>query len=161
MEKFMDHYGNVAAERKLRTPGSKVRALPSSKRRTAAWRRLRSRLVATSELEHGKLRLPRSKRGSVGAPEVAGGVRARAWHAAATRQQAATKLVASCKQRMPSFGRPAVAATKLVTSVKHRMPSFGRLAAAAMKLVTSVKHRMPSFGRPAAGACSLRRSCRA
>ncbi|KAE8997557.1 hypothetical protein PR001_g19549, partial [Phytophthora rubi] len=23
MEKFMDHYGNVAAERKLRTPGSK------------------------------------------------------------------------------------------------------------------------------------------
>ncbi|KAE8974500.1 hypothetical protein PF011_g24838 [Phytophthora fragariae] len=26
MEKFMDHYGNVAAERKLRTPGSKVRA---------------------------------------------------------------------------------------------------------------------------------------
>ncbi|KAE9273164.1 hypothetical protein PR003_g29987 [Phytophthora rubi] len=25
MEKFMDHYGNVAAERKLRTPGSKRR----------------------------------------------------------------------------------------------------------------------------------------
>ncbi|KAE8958507.1 hypothetical protein PR002_g30845 [Phytophthora rubi] len=25
MEKLMDHYGNVAAERKLRTPGSKVR----------------------------------------------------------------------------------------------------------------------------------------
>ncbi|KAE9034764.1 hypothetical protein PR001_g9599, partial [Phytophthora rubi] len=23
MEKFMDHYGNVAAKRKLRTPGSK------------------------------------------------------------------------------------------------------------------------------------------
>ncbi|KAE9009524.1 hypothetical protein PR003_g22143 [Phytophthora rubi] len=25
MEKFMDHYGNVAAEHKLRTPGSKRR----------------------------------------------------------------------------------------------------------------------------------------
>ncbi|KAE9007382.1 hypothetical protein PF011_g11150 [Phytophthora fragariae] len=46
MEKLMDHYGNVASERFLRTPGSKVPA---------------SRLVAASALEHGKLRLPSSK----------------------------------------------------------------------------------------------------
>ncbi|KAE9283110.1 hypothetical protein PF008_g27481 [Phytophthora fragariae] len=48
METFMDHYGNVAAERKLRTPGSKR--------------------VAESALAHGMLRLPGSKRDSVGAP---------------------------------------------------------------------------------------------
>ncbi|KAE8963272.1 hypothetical protein PF004_g19010 [Phytophthora fragariae] len=48
MEKLMDHCGNVAAERKLRTPGSKVRAA--------------ARLVAASALEHGKLRLASSKR---------------------------------------------------------------------------------------------------
>ncbi|KAE8993413.1 hypothetical protein PR001_g20678, partial [Phytophthora rubi] len=88
MEKLMDHYGNVTAERKLRTPGSKVRAaarlvaaselehgelrLASSKRRPAAWWRrpssgtavaqqAASRLVAASELAHGMLRLPGSK----------------------------------------------------------------------------------------------------
>ncbi|KAE9195851.1 hypothetical protein PF005_g17110 [Phytophthora fragariae] len=62
MEKLMDHYGNVAAERKLRTPGSKVRAA--------------SRLVAASELEHGKLRLPSSKRCPARVTEDGGGVRA-------------------------------------------------------------------------------------
>ncbi|KAE9228540.1 hypothetical protein PF004_g11041 [Phytophthora fragariae] len=56
MEKLMDHYGNVAAERKLRTPGSKVRAASGRKHATAA-----SRLVPASELEHGKLRLASSK----------------------------------------------------------------------------------------------------
>ncbi|KAE8962837.1 hypothetical protein PR002_g29483 [Phytophthora rubi] len=48
MEKLMDHYGNVATERKLPTPGSKVRAASGS-------------VVAASELEHGKLRLASSK----------------------------------------------------------------------------------------------------
>ncbi|KAE9182007.1 hypothetical protein PF004_g24369 [Phytophthora fragariae] len=50
MEKFMDHYGNVAAERKLRTPGSKRRPAGSG-------------------------------------VEAGGGVRARAWQAAAGQQQ--------------------------------------------------------------------------
>ncbi|KAE9004447.1 hypothetical protein PR002_g17059 [Phytophthora rubi] len=71
MEKLMDHYGNVAAERKLRTPGSKVRAASGSvvaaselehgKLRLASSKVPASRLVAASELEHGKLRLASSK----------------------------------------------------------------------------------------------------
>ncbi|KAE9162492.1 hypothetical protein PF005_g30828 [Phytophthora fragariae] len=73
MEKLMDHYGNVAAERKLRTPGSKVRGRlvasveASGGVRARAWQaaapqqQAASRLVAASELEHGKLRLPSSK----------------------------------------------------------------------------------------------------
>ncbi|KAE8966969.1 hypothetical protein PR001_g28239, partial [Phytophthora rubi] len=74
MEKLMDHYGNVAAERKLRTPGSK--------RRRGWWRR------------------PRSSMASCGWPAVSGvkaggGVRARAWQAAAPQQQAASRLVAA------------------------------------------------------------------
>ncbi|KAE9214943.1 hypothetical protein PF004_g14892 [Phytophthora fragariae] len=59
MEKLMDHYGNVAAERKLRTPGSKRRpagrfvlvAAPGSVAASA------SRLVVASALAHGMLRL--------------------------------------------------------------------------------------------------------
>ncbi|KAE8972214.1 hypothetical protein PF005_g24674 [Phytophthora fragariae] len=38
MEKLMDHYGNVTAERKLRTPGSK--------RRRGWWRRPSSSVVS-------------------------------------------------------------------------------------------------------------------
>ncbi|KAE9034972.1 hypothetical protein PR001_g9504 [Phytophthora rubi] len=55
METLMDHYGNVAAERKLRTPGSKVRGCAA--RQEAA----SGSVVAASELEHGKLRLASSK----------------------------------------------------------------------------------------------------
>ncbi|KAE9263192.1 hypothetical protein PR003_g33244, partial [Phytophthora rubi] len=71
-----------------------------------------SRLVAASELEHGKLRLasskrrqgwwrrPRSSMASCGSPaasgvKAGGGVRARAWQAAAGQQQAASRLVAA------------------------------------------------------------------
>ncbi|KAE9212009.1 hypothetical protein PF004_g15751 [Phytophthora fragariae] len=91
MEKLMDHYGNVAAERKLRTPGSQ--RCPAGRfvlvagvggvgggandcsalvlHATAA-----SRLVAASELEHGKLRLASSKRRRARVTEDGGGVRA-------------------------------------------------------------------------------------
>ncbi|KAE9007323.1 hypothetical protein PR001_g16992, partial [Phytophthora rubi] len=67
MEKLMDHYGNDAAERKLRTPGSK--------RRPAAW-----------------WRRPSSSMASCGWPaasgvDAGGGVRSRAWQAAAGQQQ--------------------------------------------------------------------------
>ncbi|KAE9347553.1 hypothetical protein PR003_g6876 [Phytophthora rubi] len=57
MEKLMDHYGNVAAERKLRTPGSKRRPAGSG-------------------------------------VEAGGGVRARAWQAAAGKQQGSWSLLA-------------------------------------------------------------------
>ncbi|KAE9184681.1 hypothetical protein PF002_g26366 [Phytophthora fragariae] len=80
MEKLMDHCGNVAAERKLRTPGSKQRR---------GWWRPASRLVAACELEHGKRRLANSKR-----REDGGGVRVRAWQAAAGQQQDSLSLMA-------------------------------------------------------------------
>ncbi|KAE8987397.1 hypothetical protein PF005_g21144 [Phytophthora fragariae] len=72
MEKLMDHCGNVAAERKLRTPGSKVRGWWRGGEvgggvRARAWQaaagqqQAAARLVAASELEHGKLRLASGK----------------------------------------------------------------------------------------------------
>ncbi|KAE8966436.1 hypothetical protein PR003_g28590 [Phytophthora rubi] len=59
MEKNMDQYGNVAAERNCARPeasGIRQQAAPGS--------------VAASALAHGLLQLPGSKRGSVGAPRL-------------------------------------------------------------------------------------------
>ncbi|KAE9180884.1 hypothetical protein PF005_g16200 [Phytophthora fragariae] len=80
MEKFMDHYGNVAAERKLRTPGSKRR--PAGRfvvvwwRAWRWWRRERWICIAFA---------------CYSGVEAGGGVRARAWQAAAGQQQAAAE----------------------------------------------------------------------
>ncbi|KAE9274486.1 hypothetical protein PR003_g29594 [Phytophthora rubi] len=101
MEKFMDHYGNVAAERKLRTPGSE--------RRPAAWWRHPSSSMASSGWP------------AASGVEASGGVRARAWQAAAGMQQAASRLVAASelehgKLRLASSKVPAsrlVAASEL------------------------------------------------
>ncbi|KAE8994615.1 hypothetical protein PR002_g19871 [Phytophthora rubi] len=87
MEKLMDHCGNVAAERKLRTPGSKRRPAGSGVEasggvRARAWQAAAGqlqaalRIVAASELEHGKLRLASSKRRRARVTEDGGGVRA-------------------------------------------------------------------------------------
>ncbi|KAE9012505.1 hypothetical protein PR002_g14784 [Phytophthora rubi] len=59
MEKLMHHCGNVAAERKLRTPGCKRCPVASSVRQQAAPGSVAvsaSRLVAASVLAHGMLR---------------------------------------------------------------------------------------------------------
>ncbi|KAE9266136.1 hypothetical protein PF008_g31681 [Phytophthora fragariae] len=124
MEKLMDHNGNDAAERNARKQGS------CGIRQEAALR-----LVAASELEHGKLRLTSSKRrrgwwrrpsscmASCGWPaasgvEAGGGVRARAWQAAAGQQQAAaSRLVAASelehgKLRLASSKRRRVRVTE-------------------------------------------------
>ncbi|KAE8969004.1 hypothetical protein PR001_g27626, partial [Phytophthora rubi] len=67
-------YGNVAAERKLRTPGSK--------RCRGWWRRPSSSMASCGY------------RAASGV-EAGGGVRARAWQAAAIAQQAASRLAAA------------------------------------------------------------------
>ncbi|KAE9229293.1 hypothetical protein PF002_g13337 [Phytophthora fragariae] len=88
MEKLMDHYGNVASERFLRTPGSK--------QRRGWWRR------------------PRSSMASCGSPaasgvEAGGGVRARAWQAAAPQQQAVSGTRDRRLWRRPRRGLQAAA----------------------------------------------------
>ncbi|KAE9245435.1 hypothetical protein PF004_g5228 [Phytophthora fragariae] len=80
--------GTQAAHAACRMPGSNFVS--------GAWQEAASsNVVAASELEHGKLRLVSSMvRGRSGV-EASGGVRARAWQAAAGQQQAALRVVAA------------------------------------------------------------------
>ncbi|KAE9032451.1 hypothetical protein PR002_g9172 [Phytophthora rubi] len=106
----MDHYGNVAAKRKLRTPGSK--------------RCPEARLVVVAR----------------------GGVRARAWHATAARQQAGFGWCAEVDGGVQ-------AVVKMVAAPKPRKPSCRCRGAAVVKLVSVSEPRKPSCGSKAARPC--------
>ncbi|KAE8966252.1 hypothetical protein PR002_g28420 [Phytophthora rubi] len=115
MEKNMDQYGNVAAERNCARPeasGIRQQAAPGS--------------VAASALAHGLLQLPGSKRGSVGAPRLMAACKV---CYRAVQQQAVVKMVVAPKPRKPSCRCRGAAVVKLVSVSEPRKPSCGSKAA--------------------------------
>ncbi|KAE9034737.1 hypothetical protein PR001_g9615, partial [Phytophthora rubi] len=142
METLMDHCGNVAAERKLRMPGSKRRPAGSGVEasggvRARAWQAAAGQqqaasgsVVAASELEHGKLRLASSKRRRARVTEDGGGVRA----ADRMLQLPSSKR---CPARVTEDGGGVRAADRML-----RLPSSKGCAAAWPRLVAASAPRM-------------------
>ncbi|KAE9341735.1 hypothetical protein PR003_g9827 [Phytophthora rubi] len=103
-------------ERRRETQAAHARkqALPGSER------------VAASALAHGMLRLPGSKRGSVGAPRLMAACKV---YYRAVQQQAVVKMVVAPKPRKPSCRCRGAAVVKLVSVSEPRKPSCGSKAA--------------------------------
>ncbi|KAE8981186.1 hypothetical protein PR002_g23902 [Phytophthora rubi] len=135
MEKLMDHYGNVAAERKLRTPGSK--------RRPAGSRVRGNEVGGVLQAADAKLRT------SCSSGNEAGGV----------LQAADAKLRTSCSSGDEAGGVVQAADAKLRTSCSSGDEAGGVVQAADAKLRTSCSSGDEAGGVVQAADAKLRTSC--